>query len=82
MVRKNIFLACLIFFGIMSCFGQMKINEWRTHAPGLKVINVEKVHERIYAATPYELFYYDTKDNSINKLSKVNSLSDFGINII
>lgn len=82
MVRKNIFLACLIFFGIMSCFGQMKINEWRTHAPGLKVINVEKVHERIYAATPYELFYYDTKDNSINKLSKVNSLSDFGINIM
>lgn len=60
----------------------MRINGWTTHAPGLKVINVEKVHDRIYAATPYELFYYDTKDNSINKLSKVNALSDFGINVM
>ncbi len=82
MKKKNIFLLCLMFLGVMTCFGQMKINEWRTHAPGLEVINVEKVGDRIYAATPYELFYYNTKDNSINKLTKVNALSDFGISVM
>ncbi len=82
MRKKNIFLLCLAFFSVMSCFGQLKINEWRTHAPGIEIINVEKVHDRIYAATPYELFYYNTKDNSINKLTKVNALSDFGISIM
>ena len=76
MSKKNIFLLCFMVLGVMSGFGQMRINEWRTHAPGLKIINVEKVGERVYAATPYELFYYNTEDNSINKLTKVNALSD------
>ncbi|MBO7287555.1 MAG: hypothetical protein J6U85_04915 [Bacteroidales bacterium] len=48
----------------------------------MRVINVEKVDDKIYAATPYEIFYYNTSDNSINKLTKVNGLSDFGIDIM
>ena len=71
-----------MFFSMTRGFGQLTIGEWRTHAPGLQVINVEKVHDKVYAATPYEVFYYNTKDNSINKLSKVNGLSDFGISIM
>ena len=80
--RKNILLFCLIFFNITLSFAQKTIYEWTTHAPGLKVINVEKVNEKVYAATPYEIFYYNTGDNSINKLTKVNGLSDFGINVM
>lgn len=82
MYKKSIALFCLIFFSIAICSGQMKINEWRTHAPGSRIINVEKIDERIYAATPYEIFYYNTSDNSINKLTKVNGLSDFGISVM
>ena len=80
--KKNIFLFCLIIFNITLSYSQSAINEWTTHAPGLKVINVEKVNKKIYAATPYELFYYNTDDYSINKLTKVNGLSDFGINVM
>ena len=80
--KKNIFLFCLIFFNITLSYAQKTIYEWTTHVPGMKVINVEKVNEKIYAATPYEIFYYNTGDNSINKLTKVNGLSDFGINIM
>lgn len=79
---KYILLAYVIFFNLITSFAQTAINEWTTHAPGLKVINVEKVNEKIYAATPYEVFYYNTHDNSINKLTKVNGLSDFGINVM
>ena len=71
-LMKNIILLCLIFFNIIPSFSQTAIHQWTTHAPGAKVINVEKVHEKIYAATPYEIFYYNTGDNSINKLTKVN----------
>lgn len=80
-LKKNILLTCIIFLNIIS-FGQTSIYEWRTHAPGMKVVNVEKIHDKIYAATPYELFYYNTNDNSINKLTKVNALSDFGISVM
>ena len=80
--KKNILLFCLIFFNATLSFAQKTIYQWTTHAPGSKVINVEKVHDKIYAATPYELFYYNTSDNSINKLTKVNSLSDFGISVM
>ena len=81
-IKRHIILFCLIFFSITSLFAQKVIHEWTTHVPGLKVINVEKRGEIIYAATPYEIFYYNTGDNSINKLTKVNGLSDFGINVM
>ena len=81
-LKKSIILFNLILFNITLSYSQSAIHEWTTHTPGLKVINIEKVNEKIYAATPYEIFYYNTDDNSINKLTKVNGLSDFGINVM
>ena len=57
----------------------VSIGNWRTHLPYQKVIAVEPVGNKIYAATEYELFYYDTQDYSINILNKINGLSDIGI---
>ncbi|MBR5782166.1 MAG: hypothetical protein IKY27_09345 [Bacteroidales bacterium] len=82
MLNKYISFICLIFLSVTTCIAQTALHQWTTHTPGLKVINVERVHEKIYAATPYEVFYYNTGDNSINKLSKVNGLSDFGISVM
>lgn len=81
MLKNIISLTCLVLLSLSS-FAQMAINEWTTHVPGLKVINIEKADDIVYAATPYEVFYYNTGDNSINKLSKVNGLSDFGIDVM
>lgn len=82
MLNKYISFICLIFLAVTTSFAQTALHQWTTHAPGMKVINVEKVNEKIFAATPYEIFYYNTGDNSINKLSKVNGLSDFGVNVM
>ena len=60
----------------------VSIGNWRTHLPYQKVIAVEPVGNKIYAATEFELFYYDTEDNFINILNKINSLSDIGISTI
>lgn len=40
------------------------------------------MHGKVFAATPYDIYYYNTADNSINHISKVNGLSDIGINVI
>lgn len=60
----------------------ISIGQWRTHLPYQKVIGVEPVGNKIYAATEYELFYFDTEDNSVNILNKINGLSDIGISTI
>ena len=60
----------------------VSIGNWRTHLPYQKVIGVVPIGHKIYAATQYELFYYDTQDNSINILNKINGLSDIGISTI
>jgi len=58
------------------------IGEWRDHLPYYKCISVTEVENKIYAATPYSLFYFDQADNMIQRLSKVNGLSDIGVSVI
>ena len=79
-MRKTILSAILLTINIF-CVAQ-SIGEWTTHTPGMKVNNVDIMQNKIFAATPYDIFYYNTDDNSVNHLSKVNGLSDIGINII
>lgn len=75
----------LLFLTILSLFSianAQKIGDWITHTPGMTVISVDKMHETVFAATPYDIFCYNTNDNSISHLSKVSGLSDMGINIV
>lgn len=75
-------LLILIFFATSIICSAQKIGDWTVHTPGLKVISVDIMNNKIFAATPFDIYYYNTNDNSINHLSKVNGLSDIGINII
>ena len=75
----------LLFFAVLTLnftINAQIIGQWTTHTPGLQVISVDVMQNKIFAATPYDIFYYNTKDNSINRITKVNGLSDIGINII
>lgn len=81
---KNFTLITAILFCSCSLFAQdgVSIGHWRTHLPYQKVIDVEVFGKKVFAATDYELFYYDTEDNSINILNRVNGLSDIGVSKI
>ena len=79
-MRKILFLLTILALNLAS--NAQKIGEWTAHTPGLKVISVDKMHNKVFAATPYDIFYYNIDDNSINHLSKVNGLSDNGISVI
>ena len=58
------------------------IGQWRDHLPYDYATHVEKFKNKVFASTPFSLFYYDLEDNSINRLSKVNGLSDLGVSSI
>lgn len=80
-MKKNFtILVILLTFNILTSAQQ--IGGWMTHTPGMQVDNVDVMHEKIYAATPYDIFYLNTNDNSINRLTKVNGLSDYGIDVM
>ena len=84
-MKKLNFLTLIIASLLsMTAFAQdgVGIGNWRTHLPYQRVIDVEPVGNKVYAATQFELFYYDTEDNSINILNKINGLSDIGISTI
>lgn len=55
------------------------IGQWRDHLPYNSVISLAEAGDVIYAATPYALFYWDGRDGSVSRLTKVEGLSDFGI---
>ena len=82
MTKKYLFIISILLSTFSISYTQTAIHQWTTHAPAMKVIGVDMMKEKIFAATPYEVFYYNTIDNSINKLSKVNGLSDFGVSVI
>lgn len=75
-------LLAVFIFSNKTEAQEIGIGEWRDHLPYRKVIAVAEGDGVIYAATPYSLFYLNLADNSVNRLSKINGLSDVGISSI
>ncbi len=60
-------------------FGQIPSRTWRDHLSYTHATRLAEVDNKIYCATEGGLFSYNKSDNSIQKYSKVNGLSDIGI---
>ena len=50
--------------------------------PYSNVEYVVPINNKCYASTPYSLYYYDLEDNSVNRLTTINGLSELGVSII
>ncbi len=61
--------------------GDIPIGTWRTHSSYTDAYHVTYMagERKVYAATANAIFYIDEDDNSINKLTKVDGLSDVGV---
>ncbi|MBN2729390.1 MAG: T9SS type A sorting domain-containing protein [Bacteroidales bacterium] len=75
------FMFFILFFAFCNAQG-VAVGEWRDHLPYSSVIDVATAPDRVYAATEYGLFYYDTYEGTITRMSKVEGLSDIGISAI
>lgn len=77
---KYALLLSIIVLSSNFVFSQIPaIGEWRTHMPYDRVNDVAVADDIIYAATPYNLFTYNTLDNSIERFDKIKGLSSVGI---
>ena len=77
---QNFFISFSFFLATITSIAQTTgIGQWRDHLPYSQCIGVKEVGTRIYCATPYSIFYYDKEDNSIQRINKINGLSDIGI---
>ena len=74
----------LIFLSLNVCRlpAQIPNGSWRDHLPYTSAIKVAEIDGKIFCATNGGLFSYKTSDNSIQRYSKVNGLSDIDISTI
>lgn len=85
MIRKYFAIlqtALLILISSIGFSQQIGIGEWRDHLPYNHTISVTEGLNRIYCATPHNIFYFDKNDNSINRLTRISGLNDIGISRI
>ena len=59
--------------------GQVPIGQWRTHLPYQFCTLSEATDNKVFCASTGGLFYYKLDDNSVEKISKVDGLSDNGV---
>ena len=72
----------LLFITFQSLAQQIPIGSWRDELPYTQCISVTEAGNMIYTATPYSVFSVDKDDNSVQRISKINGLSDIGISCI
>ncbi len=80
--KVTVFLTFILFVFHPGYSQQVPIGQWRDELPYNQVISVTEGGSRIYCATPYAIFYYNKDDNTVNRLTKINGLSDIGISTI
>ncbi|MCP4310966.1 MAG: hypothetical protein GY790_06860, partial [Bacteroidetes bacterium] len=77
--RLTYLLLFLVFSLSASLDGQTKLGQWRTHLPYKYCNLVEVTNDRVFGSSSGGLFTYDLEDHSVEKLSKIDGLSDNGI---
>ncbi len=58
------------------------VGQWRDHLPYNSAKTLTEAGDRIYCASEEGLFYYSKSETTVDKLSKINGLSDIGFSTI
>ena len=70
--------ALLPFAGVVNA-QNLPLGSWREHLSFTHALFVNNTAGRVYCGTDQALFYLDKSDNSVQRYSKINGLSDVGI---
>jgi ligand-binding sensor domain-containing protein len=64
---------------LLQVKSQVNVGAWRDHLPYHTCRKVVKIGTKVYCSTDHNIFTYNTKDNSLQKLSRITGLSDMEI---
>lgn len=81
-IKISLLLTVLLAFSALSRAQENDIDQFYDHLPYSKVTSLAPAGDKLYAATPYSLFIYNHPDNSIERFSKVEGLSDIDVSWI
>ncbi len=73
---KSITIILLTFIGLVSQ-AQMPIGAWTSHITNSKGIGLCEAGDKIYCITKTGMFYYDKRDNTIQRMGKIEGMSGF-----
>jgi len=80
---KYISLLIVFLFQTLELQAQeIPLGHWRDELPYNQLVAITESDDFIYAATPYSLLSYNKKGGVLDRISKVNGLSDFGVSTL
>jgi len=72
-------IICLGALLVQPLKGQITLGQWRTHLPYKYCNLTEATDDHVFCSATGGLFSYNLEDNSVEKISKIDGLSDNGI---
>ena len=78
----NILLVLIMVVSGMHGNAQKAIGTWKDYLNYSRTLDVDILNGKVYVANRNSIFIYDTDDNSLKRLNKVNGLSDIDIILI
>lgn len=79
---KKIPIIAIFLLNSFYLLSQEYLGSWTSYLPYYSASKIAIANDKIYCSTNGGLFYYNTADNSLNKFSKENGLSDSDISTI
>jgi len=79
---RKIFSLVISFLMVFQLQAQRRQNTWQDYLSFSNATKIAVAGSKVYCATEGGLFYFDRDDNSIQKFTGVNGLTDFGIRTI
>jgi hypothetical protein len=80
--RLTLSLLTLLFLAELTAQNDLKIGQWRTHFPYRTGISVTTSTDAAYWATGLSVFKMSKADLSVERLDKLNSLTDIGAQLV
>lgn len=82
---KSIYNFLLVLIMVITGLhgnAQNAIGTWKDYLNYSRAIDVDILNSKVYVANRNSIFIYDTRDNSLQRLNKINGLSDIEIVLV
>lgn len=81
-MKSRILFLFLLFIADQTTIAQNRIGVWKSHLPYTSASQIALAGSKVYCATDGGLFYYNQLDNTVEKFSKEDGLSDTQISAL
>jgi hypothetical protein len=79
---KKSLIVFLFTLLVSASIAQVNFGGWRVHLPYFKNASITSVGSKVYCGSKSGLFQYDSEDGSIERISRINGLSDVEVKIV